>query len=513
MKKVKKSLAILIAAIMVLSVSPFGFADGSTAADIDYIIDNPYKAVKWETDGQYKADLHCHTVFSDGNDTLPESVERHYELGFDILAITDHGTVSRSYVDQKFNAPMAVFSYIENGELKPDVLEINGTAANGNKYSVEINSTTGDEYYSQETENAQKMLRVPFGNEQNPTSFNNAHVNTWFVDYGDGRVGGTSNYEDIISKIDQLGGTSVINHPGEYTNARDEVFTADAYNVDDPVYNYKINKFANLLKKYHSCIGIDINSKGDSRTRFDRKLWDILLQKIIPTGRNVFAIATSDAHNLDIVDSGYSVMVMPELTSAALEKAMNNGAFFAASKYIGNLDELIGYSATLLASENPEAVAFGNVLKGYADKINKEIEENGEQDTKFRVEDENRAIPAPKVTNIVVDEAEDTITFTTENALLVHWIADGKVIASGNSIDLDDYSDKIGSYVRAEILGEGGIMYSQAFVLDYDGAPEAEDDGAFFDFGILVSLICDTPVKLLVALLKTPILAFVEIFN
>ena len=96
MKKVKKSLAILIAAIMVLSVSPFGFADGSTAADIDYIIDNPYKAVKWETDGQYKADLHCHTVFSDGNDTLPESVERHYELGFDILAITDHGTVSRS---------------------------------------------------------------------------------------------------------------------------------------------------------------------------------------------------------------------------------------------------------------------------------------------------------------------------------------------------------------------------------------------------------------------------------
>ena len=35
------------------------------------------------------------------------------------------------------------------------------------KYSVEINSTTGDEYYSQETENAHKMLRVPFGNENN----------------------------------------------------------------------------------------------------------------------------------------------------------------------------------------------------------------------------------------------------------------------------------------------------------------------------------------------------------
>ena len=57
------------------------------------------------------------------------------------------------------------------------------------------------------------MLRVPYGVENNPTSFNNAHVNSWFVDYGHKVIGGTSNYERPISNVDKLGGLSVINHP------------------------------------------------------------------------------------------------------------------------------------------------------------------------------------------------------------------------------------------------------------------------------------------------------------
>ena len=199
---------------------------------------------------------------------------------------------------------------------------------------------------------------------------------------------------------------------------------------------------------------------------------------------------------------------MPELTSAALKTALSTGTFFAASKYIGNVDELAGYSTTLLASQNAEAVEFGKELSECVDKINTEISENGSQGTKYQVEE---GFAAPKVTNIVVDDAEDTITITAENALLVHWIADGKVIATGNEIDLDDYSDEIGSYVRAEILGKGGIMYSEPFTLNYDGAPVAEDSGRFVDFGTLASLICDTPVKILVFLVKTPVKVILDL--
>ncbi|MEE1139305.1 MAG: PHP domain-containing protein [Acutalibacteraceae bacterium] len=494
----KKTLAVMIAAVMLLTVVPFSFASGN---DVDYTINSPYEGVDFSTYNRYKADLHSHTTFSDGGNSLPEMVERHYELGFDILAISDHGTVSYGYTTQRHNEPMLVFSLIDNGEYVGDVLSANGVAANGNQYTVSNKGT--DEFYSQKLpdgKNGQEMLRVPYANEQNPTSFNNAHVNSWFVDYGHGVVGGTSNYISPISKIDELGGLCVINHPGEYTNARDEENTADAYNLENSTYEYKINKFINVLNTYDACIGIDINSKGDSRTRYDRKLWDILLQKILPVGeRNVFAIATSDAHNLDIVDSGYTVMLMPELTSDNLRTSLANGQFFAASKYLGNYDEQVKYKASLEEIGTADALELAGILGNAIDA-----------NDKFNATDYPDAA-APVISNITVDEAEDTITLATENALVTHWIADGKVIHVGNTIDLDDYSDKIGKYVRAESLGKGGIIYTQAFVLDYEGAPVAEKDGFFFDWGTIASALCDIPVKILVAILKTPIRVIFDI--
>ncbi len=496
----KKTLSLVLSVAMLFSFASLVFA---ADADIDYKITNPYSSVDFDTYKAYKADLHSHTTFSDGHDSLPQQVERHYELGFDIYARTDHSTVSYGYKAHDYVPAMKVLGLIKNGAVGGEVLGDNGTAANGKAYKVE--TVNGDEFYSQA--GGQQMLSVPFGNEQNGTSFNNAHVNTWFVDYGNGRLGGTSEYESVISAIDGLGGLSVINHPGEYTNARDEIYTADAYNKDNFSYNYKINKFENLLLKYDTCIGIDINSKGDSRTRFDRKLWDILLQDIIPHGRNVFAIATSDAHNLEIVDSGYTMHYMESLTSANLKENMEDGAFFAASKYVGNFDELVTLRDELKAVGGAEALAFAATLDAIVAQSEQEMA-NGEDGQKYEAPE---GTARPLFTNVKVDEAEDTISMQAENALVIHWIADGKVIHVGDTIDLDDYSDKIGSYVRAEAYGTGGVVYSQAFVLDYDGAPEAEERGFFFDWGIVASFICDNLVRIILGLLPLNLIA--EIFG
>ncbi len=481
MKNSKKILALILSAAMLLTMAPMAFAGN----DIDYEITSPYETVDFSTINQYKTDLHSHTTFSDGHETLPAMVERHYELGFDIYAMTDHGTVSYGYTTQEFNQPLKLISWVKNGDVYDDVLEVSGKTADGNDYRVDTNSATKDEFYIQtiDGKDGQAMLRVPFGNEQNPTSFNNAHVNTWFVDYGNGKLGGTSNYISPIAAIDELGGLSVINHPGEYTNARDEENQEDAYNVDDPVYNYKINKFAKILIDYDTCIGIDINSKGDSRTRYDRKLWDILLQKVVPNGRNVYTIATSDAHNLEIVDSGYTMVLMKDLTSADLKAAMSKGQMFAASKYIGNVNEMAAYKAIAEKIDTPEAKQLVSMLDAAL----------ASGDKFYAGED---AI-VPVINNVVIDENEDKIALSTENAVVIRWIADGKEIHVGSEIDLDDYSDEIGSYVRAEIVGPGGVMYTQAFTLDYVGAPEAENFDNFVDFGGIVSLICDTLIKML----------------
>ena len=498
--KFKKVLAVLMSVLMLFAVSPMTMA---ADADTDYKIDNPYKNANFETDGVYKADLHSHTTFSDGSNPLPDMVERHYELGFDIHAITDHSSTFYSFTEPNHVPVMKLFSLVKNGFVADDTLDENGVAKNGKKYTVTENEA-GDQFYTQDGD--KPMLGVPFGNEQNGTSFNNAHICTWFADYGHGRLGGTSYYEDVIQAIEGLGGLSVINHPGEYTNARDEVYTADAYNKADTMYNYKIRKFEHLLLNYDTCIGIDINSKGDSRTRFDRKLWDILLQDLLPFGRNVFAIATSDAHNLNIVDSGYTMHYMPELTSAALKKNMSEGAFFAASKYVGNYDELATLRDELKVIGTAEALAFSETLDALV-KSSAEDMANGGSGHKYEAPE---GAARPLFTNVVVNEEEDTITLEAENALVVHWIADGKVIHVGNTIDLDDYSDEIRNYVRAEAYGTGGVVYSQPFALSYKGVPTNNDFGSYFDWGVIASAICDNLVRGLAAIL--PIDLIVSIF-
>lgn len=480
MKKTTKLIAIICSVAILAGVfSTIGLA---ASAEIDYTIISPYADVDWSWK-QYKADLHSHTTASDGDDTLKDMIEKEYEYGFDIYAVTDHGTVSRSFLEQEVIEELKFFLDLKNPDSPIIPLEETGLTFEGLTYNVVTEN--GDDYYYQIMEDGtegHRLLRVPFGIENNPTSLNNAHVNSWFVDYGHGIVGGTSDYETPISMVDQLGGLSVINHPGEYTNARDEEYTEDAY---DDSYSYYIDKFENLLVEYPSCIGIDINSKGDSRTRHDRKLWDIMLMDLTPAGRNVFAIATSDAHRTDAVYTGYTRILMPELTSAALQEALANGQFFAASRCLGNHNELAEYAEYLLENGNDEAKAWAQeIIDAQAEDYNAKYEAPYDVD-------------APMVNSVIVDDDNDAIVIDVDNEYCVRWIANGKTIAWGDSIDLDDYSDEIGTYVRAEILGEGGIVYTQAIMLEYDGAPEQENKTQAIDFWWVASIIPDTIVKFL----------------
>ncbi len=442
MKKMKKFIAVTLALVMALSCGIMV----SAADDVNYTINNPYETVDFDNWGQYKADLHCHTTASDGDVDMDVMIEEHYTQDYDVLALTDHGIVSRGWKTVSSRNYFKIAMSIADGKLRQV------TPLTEERYN-EI--TTGVD------RDGRGMIEVPLGIEQNPTSLNSAHVNSWFGEYGDGVVGGTSNYDEVISNVDAVGGLSVINHPGEYTSAKEEECEADAYNEDNAWYKYVINKFTNILTEYDSCIGIDINSKKDGRTKYDRKLWDILLQNVIPTGRNVFAIATTDAHQLDKVGCAWTNLCMPVNNAENVRTCLENGAFFAVSRYIKNSEELAQFS----------------------------LETGRDWGTEFSQEIRDDSIPAPKVTNVVVDDDNDTITLSVENELTVHWIADGEVIAVGNSIDLDDYSDKIGSYVRAEAFGEGGVLYTQAFTLEYDGAPEVEKKTLFYDFGNLLAYI------------------------
>ena len=107
----KKLTAVVLVTVMLISFVPFS----ALAADIDYTIVSPYAAVNWSTTGQYKSNLHTHSTISDGGEDFSAMVERHYELGYDILGMTDHATVDRSWVKLNVNPAITYVMNIDTG--------------------------------------------------------------------------------------------------------------------------------------------------------------------------------------------------------------------------------------------------------------------------------------------------------------------------------------------------------------------------------------------------------------
>lgn len=75
---------------------------------------------------QYKANLHCHSVLSDGKKTPQELKEMYKEHGYSILAITDHETPkNHSYLsDDEFIAVTGYETYVRtNADARHDAYD------------------------------------------------------------------------------------------------------------------------------------------------------------------------------------------------------------------------------------------------------------------------------------------------------------------------------------------------------------------------------------------------------
>ena len=95
----KRILSFFLAAVMLFGMLPAVFAQDADTKDVDYAITNPYATVDWKNYGQYKASLHNHSIVSDGDNDFRYVIETYYSMGYDILAITDHGTVDRGWTE------------------------------------------------------------------------------------------------------------------------------------------------------------------------------------------------------------------------------------------------------------------------------------------------------------------------------------------------------------------------------------------------------------------------------
>ncbi len=391
MKKSKKliSVALVVSLVMALFLPVSAFA-----GQVSYDITSPYETVDWETWNQYQAMLHAHTLYSDGTMDVKDVVEEYYRLGYDILAITDHGVVNKGW------------------NRVPDVLDLIGY----NQYINDFKPMSQERYEEITIEGAGRdgrpMLDVAYGIELNALVMRKNHINGFFVDYGNGILGEEENYETVIAGNSAAGGITFINHPGDFICAsRDESRARDLE---------QLKVFIDPLMKYDSCVGIEIFNLRDTVDRADRILWDTILQYAIPQGKNVWGFANDDSHALEDIDVTRDIMLMPELSNEALRTAMENGTFFACSRYAH--------------------IEMGEDFIGEGEYA--------------------------KISEVIVDDDADVISVDASNYDVIEWIADGEVIATGDTLNLKQYSDEIGCYVRFQIKNEGGIVCSQPFVCD-----------------------------------------------
>ena len=391
MKKSKKfiSVTLIVSLVMALFLPVSAFA-----GQVSYDITSPYDDINWETINQYQAMLHAHTLYSDGTVDVKDVVERYYELGYDILAVTDHGVVNKGW------------------NKVPEVLDLIG-------YNQYINDfkPMSQERYEEITihgtgRDGRPMLDVPLGIEMNALVMRKNHVNGFFCGYGQGILGEEEDYETVIAGTHAAGGITFINHPGDFIAANKENGRAEDYN--------QLKVFIDPLMKYDSCVGIEIFNLRDTTDRADRILWDTILQYTIPQGKNVWGFANDDSHALDDIDVTRDIMLMPELSNEALRTAMENGTFFACSRYA--------------------RYEMGEDFVGEGEYA--------------------------KIQILNIDDDNDTITVVASNYDVIEWIADGEIIATGETIDLREYSDEIGCYVRFQIKNDGGVVCSQPFVCD-----------------------------------------------
>jgi hypothetical protein len=363
-----------------------------------------------DQDKHYKTNLHTHSTYSDANFTMTEMIEGFYDNDFDILAFAEHGILGKEWDQEPTIVPLFLFQNLWHGKRSHPTTAQYKNIVNGSHITPKKLRTKD-----------RGLQCVPDAIEANMFTLVKNHVNGYFTDDAcEGIFGKENDYEIPIRKIEQSGGISHINHPTDWLQAYKD---PDCAKVPE-----NIEFFADLLRRYKSCLGIEVLNMYDRPNRSDRILWDELLKTLIPEGeRCVWGFGNSDAHRVCEIDTAFMDFILPEYSLKTLRTAMEKGQFFALARYAKN--EL---------GEDFEGVGL-----------------------------------LPRVTDIEIDQYNQIIRIKGIRASTIDWIADGEIIKTESVdddkwavLDLKAVSDSISCYVRFQLKGEGGILMSQPFICD-----------------------------------------------
>ena len=178
--------------------------------------------------------------------------------------------------------------------------------------------------------------------------------------------------------------------------------------------------YAQLFKDHPHLLGLEV-SNGTRPLReypLDRNLWDKLLMAKMPT-RPVWGFSNDDTHTAVHLGRDWNLVLTPSLEREAVLKAVKRGSFYLASMRIHTGESGSIRHTPLIRRIEHDAAAGTITVEGY---------ENG------------LPLAAEKY----------------------HWIADGKKVHTGPTLNYRRVRG-IDNYVRAELVGTGGMAWTNAF--------------------------------------------------
>jgi hypothetical protein len=251
-------------------------------------IKSPYSTVDWGKYGQYKANLHTHTMVSDGWINPHTVVEKYREAGYRILAISDHNSVTWPWEEfSGFKVSGKTEKRIAGKELKPQEEEA---------------MTPGDLDFRNVSPSDMGMVAI----QANELSSHH-HMNSFFSDHN-----GTKTEIESLNATAAKNGLTVLNHPGRY-------------HEPDPKH-YSLEWYLDLYKRYPHLLGMEVYNCG-KRFPHDDLLWDSILVVMAPV-RPVWGFSNDDMHSMRDFGRNWNVFPLPELSEQEVRRAMEEGAFY-----------------------------------------------------------------------------------------------------------------------------------------------------------------------------------------
>ena len=206
---------------------------------------------------------------------------------------------------------------------------------------------------------------------------------------------------------------------GKSKAAHFETTQREGTDVPDDV----VDRYAELFIRYPHLLGQEVlnGTRPLNEYSLDRGLWDKLLARLMPK-RPVWGFANDDMHGMAHLGRDWEWILASELDAAAVRNPMTKGAFFFAS-------------------------------------------------IRLHEPDRQSVAGTPRIGRIDHDAENGTITIkATENGKPLpdeayQWIADGKTVHVGPTLDYRTTAG-INTYVRAEITGSGGTVFTNPFGFD-----------------------------------------------